>query len=54
MKAPQIILLALYALSLGTHLANHGKPKTGTYDFWSALTSFGLVMVCLVWGGFFA
>ena len=50
----QIIVIVLYALSLGMHLALHGKPKTGTYNFGSALVSFGILFFALYKGGFFS
>ena len=49
----QIIMVALYALSLGLYLANHGKPKEGKYSFWTALFSTGLQIFILYMGGFF-
>lgn len=53
MHAPQIIMLALYAMSLGTYLANHGKPMDRKYNFWSALLSSGIQVALMWWGGFF-
>ena len=50
---PQIIMTALLCLSLGTHLAAHGKPRTGTYSFWTALFSFIVEVFLLYKGGFY-
>ena len=53
MNAPQITIIALYALSLGMTLAQHGKPKTGTHSFWVALIGTAINFGILYWGGFF-
>lgn len=53
MGAPQIILIVLYAMSLGTELSKHGEPRTGNHSFWSALVACVIVGLLLVWGGFF-
>lgn len=53
MKAPQIIMVVLIAMSLGIHLANHGEPKDGTYNFWLELISEAIMVSLLFWGGFF-
>ena len=50
----QILLCALYAISLGVCLAKHGEPKTGKYSFWTGLISVGLEMTLLILGGFFS
>lgn len=54
MKAPQIIIIVLYALSLGVHMAKHGEPKDGKYNFVSSLITCAIIFGCLWWGGFFA
>jgi len=53
MGAPQIILIALYALSLGLHLAKHGERHIGRYNFFITLISCTIEMLLLKWGGFF-
>ena len=53
MYLPQILLIALYATSLGVHIAKHGEPKEGTYKLWPALTSCAIIFGLLIWGGFF-
>ena len=53
MKAPQIIIIALFALSLGANLMVHGQPKTGKYNFWTALLAAAIKIAVLWWGGFF-
>lgn len=50
----QIIVIALYMLSLGMYLALHGKPKAGTYNFGSAVVAFGIMFFALYKGGFFS
>lgn len=50
---PQIIMTALFCLSLGMHLACHGKPKEGYYSFWTALTSCAIQFFLLYKGGFY-
>lgn len=53
MKAPQIIIIGLYAASLGISLADHGKPKVGKNNFWISFISAGMMLGLLWWGGFF-
>ena len=54
MKAPQIILIIIYALGLGISLEQHGKPKTGTESFWKSLLATAIIFALLIWGGFFS
>lgn len=54
MKAPQIILCVLFAISLMCNAYLHGKPKAGTYSVWPALAGAGIEFGLLWWGGFFA
>lgn len=49
----QIIITALYILSLGMHLAKHGEPKTGNYSFWVAFVSCTIEFMLLYFGGFY-
>ncbi|MGL5330362.1 MAG: hypothetical protein ACRDD7_13920 [Peptostreptococcaceae bacterium] len=51
---PQILIIVLYALSLGIHLTNHGKDRKDKYDFWTSMVSAGMVFGLLYWGGFFS
>jgi len=53
MTIPQILMIAIYMLSLGINLAEHGKPRAGTYNFWSALIATAIAFAILIWGGFF-
>lgn len=53
MKVPQIIIIVLFAFSLGSHLMAHGQPKTGKYNFWTAFLSAAIEIAVLWWGGFF-
>lgn len=50
---PQICVLVFLAVSLGMHLADHGKPKEGKEKFWAALFSASLFLFLLWKGGFF-
>lgn len=43
-----IVVVVLYTLSLGVDLAKHGQKRSGEYNFWVSLLSFGIIM-----GGFF-
>lgn len=53
MGVPQLLLIGLYALSLGCHLAKHGERHATNYNFFVALLSTTLQMLLLWWGGFF-
>jgi LPXTG-motif cell wall-anchored protein len=52
MKAPQIIMIVLLAFNLAIGLCEHGKPKTGTQNFWATLIGCALTAGLLWWGGF--
>lgn len=52
MNGGQITMLVLFGLSLGCNLAQHGKPRTGTNNFWKALLSIAIEVCVLWWGGF--
>ena len=54
MKFPQIAMLVLYGMSLGSHLFNHGKTYERKYNFCLALLSFAIYMTLLTKGGFFS
>lgn len=53
MRAPQIIVITLYAINLLCSAHLHGKPKTGNWSFWGELTGTAFVFGLLIWGGFF-
>ncbi len=54
MKAPQIIMIAMLAISFGVNWKRHGKPKKGNENAWVALVG-GLILVSLLWwGGFWS
>ena len=56
MKAPQIIIIVLYALSLGMYIAKHKEKKEGsmaTYNAWTAAFTAIITLGLLYWGGFF-
>lgn len=49
----QIVWIGIMAVSLGSNLAMHGKPKKGKYNFFVALIAFGIETTVLILGGFF-
>lgn len=51
--APQIIVLVIYIISLGIHMAKHGEPQNTKYNFWVGLFSTAINIALLWWGGFF-
>jgi len=51
MKTPQIVLIALYSLSLGISMAKHGKPRE-PYNFWTSFLAVIIEVAILWWGGF--
>jgi LPXTG-motif cell wall-anchored protein len=51
---PQIIYLVLIGSSLLLSANRHGKPKTGTENFWTTCIGLALSMALLYWGGFWA
>ena len=53
MNAPQIIWIVLATAGLTHSLIQHGKPKTGKYNFPAHLIAAALVAALLWWGGFF-
>lgn len=52
MGIPQIILIVIYAVSVGYSVANHGKQR-GRYNLWDTLIGGGIELLILYWGGFF-
>lgn len=48
----QVILIAIYALSIGVNMALHGEPKTGRHSVWGSLIGTALVFSILYTGGF--
>jgi hypothetical protein len=54
MGAPQIIVIVLYALSVGVVLSRHGKPETGNHNVWSSLLTIAVMSALLWWGGFWS
>lgn len=49
---PVLIELALFTLSLGISLANHGKPRSNE-NFVTTLIALAIQLSILHWGGFF-
>lgn len=54
MGLPQILLIGLYAMSLGISMSNHGESKTGKENFGNSLAATILMFGLLYWGGFFS
>lgn len=53
MGIPQIIWLVINILGLGIHLAKHGEPRDGKYNFFVALFVVAIDIILLKFGGFF-
>ena len=51
---PQIVMIVLFAMSLGISAATHGKPKDGNNSFFLSLLSVVIQVAILWWGGFFS
>ncbi|WP_161627586.1 hypothetical protein [Metaclostridioides mangenotii] len=54
LKAPQIILIAIYMLSLGISMARHGEEKKGKESFFTSTIAAAIQIGLLYWGGFFS
>lgn len=52
MGTPQIIMIALFAVSGTITLLNHNEDR-GKYNFWVWMVSLALHTGLLYWGGFF-
>ena len=52
MKAPQIIMIVLFAITLVLTAEKYGEPK-GNYNFWVTLLCVLVEVWILIWGGFF-
>lgn len=53
MHWPQIAVLVLYVLSVGVHLARHGQPRDGKYNFIGSLVMAVILLSLMYAGGFF-
>ena len=53
MGIPQIAMIALYMISLGVSLSEHGKKTIKTENFLTSLISVSIQLTLLWWGGFF-
>lgn len=52
---PQVIILALSFMGLGTHLIKHGEPKKDPrYNFGMEVIAAAIHLGLLYWGGFFS
>ena len=52
MKAPQIIFIGIFFISLLLVANKHGKPKTGNENFWINFAAVIIEILILWWGGF--
>lgn len=52
MSAPQITLIALWAVGFGLAAAKHGQPETGKHTALAPLIGIGITAGILWWGGF--
>lgn len=53
MRAPQILLIVLYAISLLASAYLHGKPKEGNHNILVDIVGVTIIFSLLWWGGFF-
>lgn len=53
MRLPQYLIIALYSMSLGMNLINHGKEEIRRYNFFTSLFATVIALGILMWGGFF-
>jgi hypothetical protein len=53
MNAPQIIVIAASALSIGISFAKHGEPADVTHSLPRTMLAVALNIGLLYWGGFF-
>lgn len=53
LQAPQLTYFAIILLSLGIAIKEHGTPKEGNNNVFTALISTLIQMAIMYWGGFF-
>jgi hypothetical protein len=53
MKAPQIIIIVIYAANLLMAAHIHGKQESSKRSFWTSLLADSIILGLLIWGGFF-
>ena len=53
METPIIVLISLWAASLLISANQHGKEKTGKYNFWASLIGLAINVALLYWAGLF-
>ncbi len=54
MKAPQIIMVAMYAVNLLLAAHMYGKTRETKGSFWTTVVGTGISVGILAWGGFWA
>lgn len=52
MKWPQVVMIALYAVSFAIEAQRHGEPKTGKHNVWAATIGIAIGVWVLRAGGF--
>ena len=50
----QIIMLALFFISLGVSITQHGQPKTGYHRFGVEFVAWAIQLSLLYFGGYFS
>ena len=50
---PQIILFAIWMISLGANIAKHGQDQELTYNGWHKVIIIIIQAAFLYWGGWF-
>lgn len=50
---PQIILIVIVCISIGSIIQKHGEQRTGEYGYIDWLISPIILLSLLYWGGFF-
>lgn len=50
----QILMLAIFFMSLGISIAKHGEPRRGYHNFWIEFIAWAIQLSLLYFGGFFS
>lgn len=52
--AAKVILIIWFSLAAGVSIAQHGKPKTGNYNFLYSFAALAIEIMLLTIGGFWS